>query len=330
LNNRAGSGQVDPIAGRNFPVFYVHSPDYTYMHSGVRCLFLLCHHLNRLGYEAYITGKSAPSHLLTRHADLRLIAKNRRRGIDDIVVYPEIVGGNPLGGKKVVRYLLNKPGAFFDVKIGDYGAQDYIIHFSDEFRHEQLASHQLTIPLVDLTLFNRISEAQQRRGYLLYSMRHKPPLDKIPQWVSPYVVISQENPRDPATLARLYRQSKALVVWEPTAAISEAIHCGCPVMIIPRAGFDHWAIVRRCRGGGLVVGWHEAGLAVAQGTVGIVTGLYQARSMGLDRAIHEFVWQACRYFGSSADDVHADHGGWAISHFLRKLAAWRTFQSSRR
>jgi O-antigen biosynthesis protein len=235
-----------------------------------------------------------------------------------------------LGGKKVVRYLLNKPGAFNGVQIGDYGAQDYIIHFSDEFRHEQLASHPLPIPLVDLTLFNRTSETQARHGYLLYSVRHKPALDEIPEWVSPRVVISQENPRDPATLARLYRQSKALAVWEPTAAISEAMHCGCPVMMIPRAGFNHWAIVRKCRGGGLVVGWDEAGLAVAQGTVGIVKGLYHVRSLDLDLAIHEFVWQACRYFDSPVNRAQADHGGWAVSHFLRKLAAWQTFQSSRR
>lgn len=281
---------------RNDQVFYIWSPRYTHLHSGVRCLHLLCHHLNRLGYEAYITGRNAPPHLLTRHAKQRVIDKNRQAGIDDIVIYPELVAGNPLGGKKVVRYLLNKPGALNRVTPSDYGAEDYIIHFANEFQHEQLTSRLLTIPTLDQAIFHRKSEVRGRRGYVLYSVRYKPDLGKIPGWVSPYVVISPEEPRDPETLAELYQRSKALVVWERTAAIGEAMRCGCPVIMIPRDGFEYRSIVRACLGSGLVIGWRKAWLPFAQRTVGIATGLYRMRSIGLDRAIHKFVHEARRHF----------------------------------
>jgi hypothetical protein len=279
-------------------VFYIWSPDYTHMHSGVRCLYLLCHHLNRLGYEAYITGRHAPTELLICYADHGLIAQKRQEGIDDIVIYPEIVGGNPLGGRKVVRYLLNKPGFIVKgVTASDYGAQDYIIHFGEECRDKRLISRSLRIPLVDTKVFNRVSEAQQRSGFLLYSVRYTPNANDIPAWVSPQVFISPKTPRDPGTLADLYRQSKALIVWERTAAVGEAIHCGCPVVMIP-GGFNFywWPTMRRYAGAGLVLGWNESQIALAQSNIDTAITLYRRQSLGLDQAIHAFVAEARQHF----------------------------------
>jgi hypothetical protein len=281
---------------RQSQVFYIRSPDYTYLHSGVRCLFLLCHHLNRLGYEAYITGKNAPPTLLTPNVDNEMIAKNRRDGVEDIVIYPEIYGGNPLGGQKVVRYLLNKPGALNGVTIDQYGETDYVIHYADEFRDERLVSARLTIPLVDHTIFHRKGETRKRQGYVLYYVRYNPDFDQLPRWVNPYTIISRSNPRDPGTLAALYRQSKALVVWERTAAISEAIHCGCPVMVMPRPGFEWQPIVRRYFGAGFVMGWNKPWITIARGTIGLGISLYRVRFLGLDQAIHRFVRNARRHF----------------------------------
>jgi hypothetical protein len=83
--------------------FLIWAPAYTHRSSGVRALYRLCHHLNRSGYpSAMIAPRGARSGWDTP----------RHRGPvgDSIVIYPEIVSGNPLGARKVVRWALNNPG----------------------------------------------------------------------------------------------------------------------------------------------------------------------------------------------------------------------------
>src|SRR5262245_30196898 len=74
--------------------FCVYSPDYTYMHSGVRCLHLLCHHLNRLGYRSYVTTQVTNPSLNTPVANTKMLERVRRDGIADIAIYPETTEGN--------------------------------------------------------------------------------------------------------------------------------------------------------------------------------------------------------------------------------------------
>ena len=134
-----------------YPTFYIATPDYTYMHSGVRCLHLLCHHLNRLGYRAFVTTPKTHPELRTPYAEPP--PPNRRSS--HIVVYPEVLEGNRYNSRRVVRYLLNKPGVLTAFGLEAYGGNEYFIHFLDAFRPEGLTSRQLRIPLVESVLLNR-------------------------------------------------------------------------------------------------------------------------------------------------------------------------------
>lgn len=298
-------------AGRREPVFYIACPNYTELSSGVRCLYILSHHLNRLGYRAFVTGAGAPAHLLAPRIGLPLIKVNRAQGLDDIVVYPEVVAGNPLEGRKVVRYLLNKPGHFNSIRWDDgslpvfldhglgmqgYDDMDFFAHFAEEFRPEGLRSFHLALPLVDQTIYRERSPQPRRRGFILYSHRHAPVLSALPDWVSPYTIVSIENPRSAAELAALYQEHEALVLWERTAAGTEAVQCGCPVIVIPGPDFDPGPILRRYRGNGFVIGWDEAGLKRAQQTVGLAARRYWHRYRSLNHTIHEFVRRVAEHF----------------------------------
>lgn len=98
---------------------------------GAIVLHLLCHLLNKNGYEAYLwpikpeIDKKRPIKSLIRllKYELMFLSKmfktnksfntphaNLKDLEDSIVIYPEIVYGNPLNAKNVVRWLLHKPG----------------------------------------------------------------------------------------------------------------------------------------------------------------------------------------------------------------------------
>jgi hypothetical protein len=121
-------------------------------------------------YRSYITGRGSPLDLRVNLADqdtlLRLMPQ-------DIVIYPEIISGNPLKGKRVVRYLLNKPGRTGKATLEDYGKDDYFLHFVGEFRPEGVASRLLWIPLVDKSIYCSESQLEPRMGFVLFSHRRE-------------------------------------------------------------------------------------------------------------------------------------------------------------
>ena len=84
--------------------FLVWAPPYTHRSSGVRALFRLCHHLNQAGYPSAMVaepGDALPEWNTPLHSG---------PVGDSIVIYPEIVSGNPLGARRVIRWALNNPG----------------------------------------------------------------------------------------------------------------------------------------------------------------------------------------------------------------------------
>ena len=84
--------------------FLVWAPPYTHRSAGVRALYRLCHHLNNGGYPSAMVAKRAEV-----LPDWNTPFHDGPAG-DSIVIYPEIVSGNPLGARKVVRWALNNPG----------------------------------------------------------------------------------------------------------------------------------------------------------------------------------------------------------------------------
>ena len=292
LIRRAGSHKVAKrhhTRSQPVPTFLIHTPNYSHMHSGIRCLFLLCHHLNRLGYRAFVTGSGAPAALLAPHADAAFIARRRQKARNDIMIYPEITAGNPHGFRRVVRYLLNKQRTPF-------GPDDFVLHYADEFQTAGLPSRLLWIPLLDRAVFHPRNAPRERSGFLVYSVRHAPDLAMMPDWVQPHTLISKSQPRDPLALADLYRRSRALITWERTAAIGEAMFCGCPVILVPNPTLELEPIVRRTFGFGFRVGWDERGLGHAARTVPLATALYRMRASTLSRNVHRFVREVTEYF----------------------------------
>jgi len=88
------------------PAFLIAAPNYTHKSGGIRALYRLCHHLNTAGYSAAMTPIGGP---IVDVPDWLTPVHDGPAG-ESIVIYPEVVAGNPLNAKKVVRWTLNNPG----------------------------------------------------------------------------------------------------------------------------------------------------------------------------------------------------------------------------
>jgi len=137
--------------------FIIFSPSYSENNGGAVTLHHLCHLINKVGYECYLYPgfdnfeinilnfkKVLPIFLKKiLREPFRRFKKSKRFNTpilkkfpgeynlhELVVIYPEIVFGNPLGAKNVVRWLLNDPG-FFSGKIY-YGPNEIYFKYSNQ------------------------------------------------------------------------------------------------------------------------------------------------------------------------------------------------------
>lgn len=283
----------------NIPQFIIHGPDYTTRSSGARCLHLLCHRLNQLGFSAAVTARRRNPALATPRIKPDYL-RNVPGLLDrSIVIYPEVEIGNPLGARNVVRYLLNKPGFFGLGDMQTYGADDYFVHFAEEFRPPDLTSTHLRLPLVDTDIFKPLPHEGIRRGFLLYSVRHSPGRRDFPDWVDDVTVISKDHLRSPAELAALYQRNRGLITAERTAAVAEALHCHCPVIMLPHPNFDHEPFMASFGGVGKTVGFDRDGFARAAETAHLFPARHAEEFADINDRLAEFVTDVRRYFQMS-------------------------------
>ena len=261
---------------RNY-VFYVFAPAYDPLSGGIRVLNLLVHHLNRQGFEAFTTldPRYAKSPFPVPYLTPSIRLEHARTGRIPIMVYPEAVIGNPYYAQFVARYLLNAPGLLVPGAELAFGPRDYFITYAPEHAPAAISAIDLFIPLVDRNVYFPPYSPARRRGFIAFMNHADPDLSTMPEWLQPCLVVSRKTPRSHAELGDLYRTSEAMVTWERTSAIYEALSCGCPVICIPNRTFNQATYQLRFGGAGLVWGWEPELIAAA------------AEASATFRAIHE-------------------------------------------
>ena len=94
--------------------YYIATGEFIQQSNGFRVPFYLCHILNELGYEAYVTAKKQAPNLRTPLLTPAVSKKHKEDGREVIAVYTEAMWGNILSGDVVVRWILNRIGKSFD------------------------------------------------------------------------------------------------------------------------------------------------------------------------------------------------------------------------
>jgi len=155
-----------------------------------------------------------------------------------IVVYPEIVGGNPLKADCVVRYVLNYPGFLGGDK--SYAADEIVFAFSQCLADAiENVSGILLFPVVDTNVFN-LGAPRTRHGTCFYASKYQSSGHALFDLPPGAVEILRDSPKaqSPEQIAELFRTSELFYCYEDTALILEANLCGCPCVIMPSDFFS--------------------------------------------------------------------------------------------
>ena len=221
--------------------FLIASPPYNHQSAGIVVLHELCDTLIRLGYDAYIvffhSGKSPDfswgwSGDPSLHGPGLLKGQLPAFGLDvfasellkeGIVIYPEVIVGNPLGAAQVVRYFLNKDGGLSGLPT-QYQPNDYKLAFSkvffpdaDGFLFKLLVSPHFHSRNVPLAISRHMDTTYVGKG-ALYAETFR---------VKNSILITKFWPEDKEQLGLILRNTRYFYTWDSVSLTNiDAVLCG--------------------------------------------------------------------------------------------------------
>lgn len=218
--------------------FIVYAPgDYTPNGGGCVALHKLAHNIALLGEHSYIMTSAKNPNYLGIQVDESQAAELAKE--DAIVIYPEVIIGNPLNAKHVMRWIL-----YYVRQYGDYGlfgADDLIYKYAPIYtlRQEQPVHGELRAMELNLDLF--IDRGEERDGscFLYKKQGHKAnihPADSI-------FIDSYRDRGGNEYLADIFNYCERFYAYDDATWISiMAALCGCESIVVPDNGMtaEQW------------------------------------------------------------------------------------------
>lgn len=211
--------------------YFICSPPYTSKSAGVVTLYRLCHYLNEAGYKAWImpieypvrTSSYLNAPVLTKEISDFFI----HEGIDPVFIFPDIIKGNIFGGKRICWFLLHYPGA--------YGGQatfhdpDKVWSFSPHIAsHTKHPKNVMSVPNIDLDIFKLPPEGTKRSGGCFYANKYLNAGHNLLPLIDGLIRLQGTHEE----MAKVLQTKDVCYVYENTSVISEAVLCGCPVVLV--------------------------------------------------------------------------------------------------
>lgn len=150
---------------------------------------------------------------------------------DAVVLYPEVVPGNRLRARHVVRWLLHKPG-FHTGKVG-FGADDLLFHYQAAFNDPTLGTHAdnlLTLTWLNDTYGDLGVGHRSGSAYLIKKGRGRPIVHDLTNSTLVDALGHAEK-------AAVFNRVERFYTYDPYTLYSRyAAICGCVPIIVPEPG----------------------------------------------------------------------------------------------
>jgi hypothetical protein len=215
-----------------------------------------------------------------------------------IVIYPEIVFGNPLGSKNVVRWLLHNPG-FFSGKIY-YGQNEIYFKYTNQYNdfnylNSKTSKNNLFIYTYLKKYYNEQGWAKDRSG-AAYCIR-KGNVSALPLDLNNAILIDGKKHRE---ISQIFKRVKYFISFDHNTAFSRfAALCGCISIVVPQDGVDEigWQPDQEKRYG-ISYGFADANIENALATVGEMKRQIEKEEKDSISVVKEFIKEVEYFFGS--------------------------------
>lgn len=197
--------------------YVIVSPPYQNGYGGIRALHRLIHLLNEKGFDAYSVSSTNPlwNEKIINPADLTN---------DFIVVYPEIIKGNPNKLNKVVRWVLYYPGIIGGDK--EYDPRELVFTWDKDYLD---IPNELKVFTIEPELFNKGTNNELDCFWV-----HKGSSKTRSPITDGMFEITINSPSTREELANLLKRTKTFYTYDDkTQLIYEAMLCGCRVVLLP-------------------------------------------------------------------------------------------------
>lgn len=264
------------------PKYIIYAPSYDENNGGCIVLHKLCHTLNQLGEKALLCPMSPTKRPRRRDRFLALfkpkppprpfllcddydtpVATADDLSDNSIVVYPEIVAGNPVGCKNVVRWFLHKPG--YHSGVIDYGENElYFIFddFCDDKNINDNPDNKLRLTALNPAYYDHKNEFRSGSCYLIRKGKGK----EIVHDLGGSIKIDRLSHSE---IAEIFNKSEIFYSYDEATMYSQfAALCGCVSVVIPTSysNRETWVEVHPISKFGIAYGLDDIEHAVATRT----------------------------------------------------------------
>ena len=309
--------------------FIIYSISYSEKRGGIIALHKLCHELNLRGIKAFLWRKSLlgifhdfcyalirliypftkqflsislfkerisysiSQRRIKRNADYRTPFYSGNITNDMIVIYPEIVSGNPYQAENIVRWFLNKPGR----RTGEvnYGDNELYFYFQKEFNDDTInpnSDNLLFTNEIKFELFN--NKGYPNREGTCYALR-KGKGKAIVHDLNNSILIDELSLKE---IAEIFNKTKQFISYDTQTFLSYlAILCDCESIVIPDPGvsIEAWQPVPKYRLG-IAYGTDNIDFAkeTKQQAIDMLNNLNEESSKSID----DFIFKVNKFFVS--------------------------------
>jgi O-antigen biosynthesis protein len=218
--------------------FLIYAPPYRNSSAGIRVLHRLSEELTKLGCNSFVFTDWSETERLKPYIG------------DCVVVYPEIIRGNPMGAKNVVRYVLNTPG-YLGLCDATYADSELVFVYNKALLPAaQSATSQridesrlLEISVIEPWLFKPNPAVEKAYDIVFWVGKGisvaQASLDKINEYMrgKKCLQITYQLPSTREAMALLFQSSREFLTTDDfTAMLPEAKLCGCTATIMTANG----------------------------------------------------------------------------------------------